>query len=95
MAMYPYVALRDPTYREKSHANHTWHPHSHQTTCFKDSEALPVWVRFPSPAPLLRQRQATQGDRIRVNTLIRWESLGKAPTEGRAVLWLAGIVGGV
>jgi hypothetical protein len=26
--MYPYVALRRPTYRENSHANHTWHPPS-------------------------------------------------------------------
>jgi hypothetical protein len=34
MAMYPYVALRGLTYRENSHANHTWHPHSHQTACF-------------------------------------------------------------
>ncbi len=24
-----YVALRGPTYRENSHANHTWHPQSH------------------------------------------------------------------
>ena len=37
--MYPYVALRCPTYRENSHANHTWHPPSHQTACFKGSEA--------------------------------------------------------
>ena len=27
-SMYPYVALRCPTYRENSHANHTWHPPS-------------------------------------------------------------------
>jgi hypothetical protein len=58
---YPQVALRGPTYRENSHANHTWHPKSHQTACFKDAEALAVWVRFPSPAPLLRQCDATQG----------------------------------
>jgi hypothetical protein len=51
--MYPYVALRCPTYRENSHANHTWNPQLHQTTYFKSSEAMPVWVRFPSPAPLL------------------------------------------
>ena len=44
MTMYPYLALRGPTYRENSHANHTWHQHSHQIACFKDSEALPVWV---------------------------------------------------
>ncbi len=49
--LYPYAAPRGPTYRENSHANHTWHQHSHQTACFKDSEAPPVWVRFPSPAP--------------------------------------------
>jgi hypothetical protein len=48
---YPHVALRGPTYHENSHANHTWHPPSHQTACFKGSEAPPVWVRFPSPAP--------------------------------------------
>src|SRR5258708_35892169 len=50
--MYPYVALRCPTYRENSHANHTWHQPSHQTACFKGSEAPSLWVRFPSPAPL-------------------------------------------
>ena len=49
--MYPYVALRGPTYRENSHASHTWHPQSHQTACFKGSVAPAVWVRFPSPAP--------------------------------------------
>jgi len=27
--MYPYVALRCPTYRENSHANHTWNPQLH------------------------------------------------------------------
>jgi hypothetical protein len=51
-SVYPYVALRGPTYRENSHANHTWHPQSHQTACSKASEAPPEWVRFPSPAPL-------------------------------------------
>jgi hypothetical protein len=45
--------LRDPTYRENSHANHTWHRHSYQSRCFRGSEAPPVWVRFPSPAPFL------------------------------------------
>ena len=74
--MYPYVALRGPTYRENSHANHTWRQHSHKTACFVDSEAPSVWVRFPSPAPLIRQRQATQGYKNEVKTLIRWESLG-------------------
>jgi hypothetical protein len=55
MAMYPFVALRCPTYRENSHANHTWHQHSHQTACFLDPNALSPWVRFPSPAPLSSQ----------------------------------------
>jgi hypothetical protein len=50
--MYPYAALRCPTYRENSHANHTWHPPSRQIACFEGSEEMPVWVRFPSPAPL-------------------------------------------
>src|SRR5580698_68203 len=51
-SMSPCVASRCPTYRENSHANHTWHPHSHQTACFKGSAAPSLWVRFPSPAPL-------------------------------------------
>jgi hypothetical protein len=51
MAMYLYVALRGPTYREDSHANHTWYPQSGQAACFQDSEAPSLWVRFPSPAP--------------------------------------------
>jgi hypothetical protein len=38
--------------RENSHANHTWDLPSRQNTCFQGPEALPVWVRFPSPAPL-------------------------------------------
>ena len=50
-SMYPYVVLRGPTYRENSHANHTWHQHSHQTAYFMGSKAPPAWVRFPSPAP--------------------------------------------
>jgi hypothetical protein len=37
---------------------------------------LEPWVRFPSPAPLLKQRQATQGYKIGVKTLILWESVG-------------------
>jgi len=32
--MHPYVGLRGPTYRENSHAKHTWHQHSHETACF-------------------------------------------------------------
>jgi hypothetical protein len=47
----PYLALRGPTYRENSHANHTWPQHSDQTACFKTRKCRP-WVRFPSPAPL-------------------------------------------
>jgi hypothetical protein len=32
--MYPYVAFRCPTYREISHASHTWHQGSRETACF-------------------------------------------------------------
>src|SRR5258708_1768993 len=46
------VSLHGPTYHENSHASHTWPRPSHQTPCFKGPEAPPVWVRFPSPAPL-------------------------------------------
>jgi hypothetical protein len=52
MAMYPYVALRCPRYRENSRANHTWHHHSRQSAYFKGSKVRSPWVRFPSPAPL-------------------------------------------
>jgi hypothetical protein len=44
-------------------------------------EAHSLWVRFPSPAPLLRQREATQGDKICFKTLIRWESLQLLPSQ--------------
>ena len=57
------VFLRGPTYRQNSPAIHTWNPQSHQTGCFKGSDAPPVWVRFPSPAPLpaiAGQRQPTR-----------------------------------
>ena len=47
--MYPYVALR-PTYRENSHADHTWRQHSHQTASFKVLEAPPVWTELPDIA---------------------------------------------
>src|SRR5216684_4666560 len=50
---YPHVARRGPTYRENSHAHHTWRPSSHQTPCFQAPQAPPVWVRFPSPAPII------------------------------------------
>src|ERR1700722_11605112 len=46
------VSLRCPTYRENSHANHTWDPRLRQSACFSAPEAPPAWVRFPSPAPL-------------------------------------------
>jgi hypothetical protein len=52
-----------------------------------------VWVRFPSPAPLLRQCQATQGYKIGVKTLIRWQpdlpaESGEARIDGLARLSL-------
>ena len=50
-AVLPYLALRGPTYRKNSHANHTWRQHSHQTACFQGPELPSPWVRFPSPAP--------------------------------------------
>ena len=50
-SMFPCVASRCPTYRENSHANHTWHPHPQETACFIVPAAPPLWVRFPSPAP--------------------------------------------
>ena len=53
------IALGCPTCLENSHANHTWHQHSHQTACFKGSEANSPWVRFPSPAPLRFKRVLT------------------------------------
>jgi len=83
--MYPYVALRGPTYHENSHANHTWHPQSHQTACSTDSEAPPVWVRFPSPAPLpaiAGQCQPMQcQDAWRA---VRLQTLASTPVLGRA-----------
>jgi hypothetical protein len=84
-SMYPYVALRGPTYRENSHANHTWHQHSHQTACLKGSEASPVWVRSHRPLHS-RQRQATQGYKVGVKTLIRWESLGNRRRGGGGLM---------
>jgi hypothetical protein len=40
---------------------------------------------IPIARSILRQRQAMQGDRIRINTLIRWDSLGKSTlTERRS-----------
>src|SRR5882724_6488534 len=43
------VSLRGPTYRENSHADHTWHSPSRQTACFQAPEAPPVWVRSHRP----------------------------------------------
>jgi hypothetical protein len=51
-SMYPYAALRCPTYRENSHANHTWHQNPQETACFIVPAVPSPWVRFPSPAPL-------------------------------------------
>jgi hypothetical protein len=45
------VSLRGPTYHENSHAHLTWDLPSRLTACFPALEALPAWVRFPSPAP--------------------------------------------
>src|SRR6266404_78802 len=83
---YPYIALRGPTYRENSHANHTWHLQSQQTSCFKGSEAPPVWVRFPSPAPLpgnARPRRATRLGQGIAPMGKSWE----IDAEGAAVSW--------
>ena len=63
--MYPYAALRCTTYRENSHANHTWHPPSHQIASFEGSEEMPVWVRFPSPAPLCPLMAGSEHRRMR------------------------------
>ena len=62
------VSLRGPTYRQNSPAIHTWNPQSHQTACFKGSDAPPVWVRFPSPAPLY----------------VAWRVPASSPTRNRA-----------
>jgi hypothetical protein len=61
-----YVALRGPTYRENSHANHTWCWHSRQTACFKGPEPPSLWVRFPSPAPLCHLMAGSEHRRLRV-----------------------------
>jgi hypothetical protein len=53
----PSVSLRGPKYRENSHANHTWHLSLRKTACFLHSEWPPVWVRFPSLAPLPAARR--------------------------------------
>jgi hypothetical protein len=69
------VSLRSPAYRENSHANHTWHPPSHKTACFHALDRCPCG--FDSHRPLhFQARQATQGYKIGVKTLIRWDSLG-------------------
>jgi hypothetical protein len=58
MAMYPYVALRGPTYRENSHANHTWHWHSTKPLVSKVRNVRPCG--FDSHRPL--HFQAMLGD---------------------------------
>ena len=40
-SMYPYVALRDPTYLENSHTTHTWHTPSHQIARFEARKKCP------------------------------------------------------
>ena len=62
-SMYPYVALRGPTYRENSPANHTWRPSSREIACFKASEArLPCG--FDAHRPLHSQdRSGSVGTR--------------------------------
>lgn len=59
MAMYPYLALRGPTYRENSHANHTRHPPSHKTACFQGSELPSPWLRFPIARSISGHRRPT------------------------------------
>jgi hypothetical protein len=76
--MYPYVALRGPTYRENSHANHTWHPQSHEIHCFEGSEEMPVWVRFPSPAPLFVVCVSLRCPRVRLSVSPSSHSLDAA-----------------
>jgi hypothetical protein len=53
--MYPYVALDSPTYRENSHANHTWDSPSLQTLCFQGPEGPPA---LNSHAPLVAREIA-------------------------------------
>jgi hypothetical protein len=40
-SMYPYVAVRGPTYRENSHANHTWNRNRTKPLVLK------AWKRRP------------------------------------------------
>src|ERR1700677_4788072 len=49
-SMCPFIALRCPTYRENSHANHTWHQHTQETACFIVLADLPRG--FDSHRPL-------------------------------------------
>jgi Phage integrase, N-terminal SAM-like domain len=62
-SMYPYAALRGPTYRHNSHAHHTWDSSSHQIACFQAPEGRPCG--FDSYRPLhfpasLRTRRHTR-----------------------------------
>ena len=77
--MYPYTVLRCPTYRENSHANHTWHQHLQETACFPVPGLLPRG--FDSHRPL--HFQARQGYKIGLKTLIRSEGLGESTPRGR------------
>jgi hypothetical protein len=81
------VSLRGPTYRENSHANHTWDSPSRQSACFRVPEPRPAWVRFLSPAPLLVVwRIPTLTIRVAVLT-IRAQLLRRTPShlQGRPV----------
>jgi hypothetical protein len=50
------------TYRENSHANHTWHPRSHQTACFLvQGSAFPVGS-IPIAGSTSRLAQVTLGN---------------------------------
>jgi hypothetical protein len=67
---------RCPTHRQNSHANHTWVSPSRQSALFSSSGSTAGVGSIPIARSTSRQHQAAQEDRIGVNTLIRWESLG-------------------
>ncbi len=74
-----HVSLRGPTYHENSHAHHTWDALLHQTACFLGPEAPPVWVRFPSPAPIYSPLSA------RARALAHARTLSKHPNHSRSI----------
>jgi hypothetical protein len=76
--MYPYATLRGPTYRENSHANHTWRPSSRHTACFQAPNAPSVRVRFPSPAPLFVVWRVPALSRMRLSSSASSHSLDAA-----------------